>query len=485
MALTDLYKFEKGLLQRLATPYDVDVNVGVDTYKATAGITRSTVTLAPVITKSNLTITTDVNNADVTALLTPGEDADSLDLAYYIDQSVEVTVYRKNIVNNVSDFLFYKRTAILLALDVSRDTSTALGDTTRIEVIKQQAIHALDLINNARKRSFVPVDIGVVVWSEGEVHVTNTGFFNATDDGFRQLKDFINAMSASGDSEYSSPFAYAQRWFMMQNSPDRHNVMLFVAGSADTESFNADADPVINRGQEPQVDVFGFGVGIDTGLAEINNVVEPVSYITANNYQNMHRLMIRKLGGSWPIWKGNLVDSKATPKNLIMRFESIYAGIRQYGFQRIFQRLCPYVLYEAPCNASQVAVRESQRVTAVNGREVTVAALNFAGQSNVMGPTGATIPTEVQRQKYYSYGHIERNGTIRVINRVNLSSRTLTLNQGVSGMSVGDTILIYPACDRTLQTCKNVFNNTENFGGFPLIQKELSPSRVIHNYTSE
>ena len=35
--------------------------------------------------------------------------------------------------------------------------------------------------------------------------------------------------------------------------------------------------------------------------------------------------------------------------------------------------------------------------------------------------------------------------------------------------AVGDTIYLYPGCDRTLATCTAKFGNSANFGGFPFI----------------
>lgn len=38
----------------------------------------------------------------------------------------------------------------------------------------------------------------------------------------------------------------------------------------------------------------------------------------------------------------------------------------------------------------------------------------------------------------------------------------------------GDTFNIYAGCDKTLNTCKNKFNNVVNFGGFPHIQPDVN-----------
>jgi hypothetical protein len=39
----------------------------------------------------------------------------------------------------------------------------------------------------------------------------------------------------------------------------------------------------------------------------------------------------------------------------------------------------------------------------------------------------------------------------------------------LSPVLIDDEFQLLPGCDRTLAMCKNVFNNTTHFGGFPYI----------------
>ena len=485
MAVTDLYEFVRGDTAFHVTPYDVDVSVRGRTFKATKGLTRSTVTLAPVITKSNLTITTDLENTAAKSFL-----------AAVSDVPISVTIYRKNIVTSPRDFLFYRPTAVLFAIDVSDASGLTFGSTTRLAEVQKQVQFVLDQINIARKRSFSPIDVGMTLWSGGEVHISETKFFNIQDAGFVELRDFLASATSGGSTTYGAPFSYASRWFAMNNRSARHNIMFVVASGAGgtLATHFAATHPIIQKTGEFSeasrkfVDVYGFAVGFDilNNIDAVNNVANDVPLISENDPSRLSRLMLANLGDAWPVWTGVLVNTKATPKNIILQFEASYANIRQYSFQKIFQRLCPYVLYEPPCNADQSLVEETPTVTAVNDREVTVSALGFSGRTTVTAQPGAAPapPVNVQIQRYYGYGHINFDGIIRVIDRIDVATRVLTLNRAIPGLEVGSVIKMYPACDRTLNTCRLIFNNTSNFGGFPLIQRELSPSRTIHNYTA-
>ena len=486
MAVTDLYEFVRGETAFHLTPYDVDVSARGRTFKATKGLTRSAVTVAPVITKSNLTITTDVDDAAAKSFL-----------AAVSDEPISVTVYRKNIVTAPRDFLFYRPTAILFAIDVSDDAMATFGSTTRLAEIRKLVSYVLDQINAARKRSLVPIDVGMTMWSGGEVHLSETEFFNIQDGDFNRLKDFLNGVTGGGLSNYGAAFSYASRWFAMNNRPARHNIMFFIAGGAGSASSSAFAasNPIVQRTGEfseasrKYVDIYGLAVGFTdlTHIAKINNTAnEPTITRAIDDPSNISLSMLRSLGDAWPVWNGFLINTKATPKNIILQFEASYANIRQYSFQKIFQRLCPYVLYEPPCNASLSHVEETPTVTAIDGREVTVSALEFTGQTTVTTPTGSApvAPAGVQIQRYYGYGHINFDGIIRVIDQLDHEMKVLTLNREIPGLTVGARIKVYPGCDRTLKTCREVFANTENFGGFPLIQRELSPGRIIYNYTA-
>jgi uncharacterized phage protein (TIGR02218 family) len=55
----------------------------------------------------------------------------------------------------------------------------------------------------------------------------------------------------------------------------------------------------------------------------------------------------------------------------------------------------------------------------------------------------------------------------RMINRhIGTSIRVLS---GIVGMAVGDPIVAYPGCKRTVRACIDKFDNYDNYGGFPHI----------------
>ena len=98
--------------------------------------------------------------------------------------------------------------------------------------------------------------------------------------------------------------------------------------------------------------------------------------------------------------------------------------------------------------------------------------------------TGITIPkwkfsiSTSQPDGYYSNGYVKftsgyNNGLSAVIKNHTANSIELYLPTAFV-IAQGDTFEIFAGCDKTLDTCKNKFNNVLNFGGFPHIKPDVS-----------
>ena len=74
----------------------------------------------------------------------------------------------------------------------------------------------------------------------------------------------------------------------------------------------------------------------------------------------------------------------------------------------------------------------------------------------------------MQPDGYYTGGMIVApDGSARFITAH--SGDTVTMARPLASLAGGQTVAIYPGCDHLKETCKNKFNNLDNFGGFPWI----------------
>jgi uncharacterized phage protein (TIGR02218 family) len=111
------------------------------------------------------------------------------------------------------------------------------------------------------------------------------------------------------------------------------------------------------------------------------------------------------------------------------------------------------VLYGTACQASAVVHRVPGTVALVTGVVLSVPAAagfpagHFAGGFATWAANGLT-------EKRMIIVH---------------TGDAITLSAVPPGLAVGDTISLYPGCDRTLATCDTKFGNSANFGGFPFI----------------
>jgi len=177
-------------------------------------------------------------------------------------------------------------------------------------------------------------------------------------------------------------------------------------------------------------------------------------------------------GSEFPaVWTGTVSafqDQRPFPKII---GEPVYVAMKRNGLRRTWQPTCGYALYGAGCGVDKTTVRQQAEILVLgeNYFEVPV---------NWEGPLG----TSRYRGGFVSWNN-SVTGTVdtRGIVRIQSGDNRLIINGEVYGVEVGDTLSIFPGCNKTLSTCKNVFGNLRNFGGFPWIPVE-NPFGRRHSY---
>lgn len=152
------------------------------------------------------------------------------------------------------------------------------------------------------------------------------------------------------------------------------------------------------------------------------------------------------------LWKGRVTSFTVEKRICKMRIPSVFSYIFQ-GAAPIprYQGPCNHLFTDARCGIAEATVRHTTVINSVVG--------------NVIGVD--TIPyTESEVQA----GILRVNGEeSRMI--TGLSGTSVTVSYPFASAEVGDTVEIVRGCDHSFTTCKNVYNNGANYGGFPIVPK--------------
>lgn len=159
------------------------------------------------------------------------------------------------------------------------------------------------------------------------------------------------------------------------------------------------------------------------------------------------------------IWVGRITSF--TIKGNITELSTAPSGtkLKRIGLRRYYQYGCQHVLYGGSCRASKILATNDSTVLAVSGDQVT------------LPKTGHNFALDK-----YNGGFIEWQPTPGDIKRVGIihvddSGDDVTFTMAVvpQGMQAGMPIKLSAGCDHSMNDCKNVHNNIQNYGGFPWI----------------
>lgn len=158
-------------------------------------------------------------------------------------------------------------------------------------------------------------------------------------------------------------------------------------------------------------------------------------------------------------WKGRLAAVKPNGKSTItLVFESVYTSIKSSLLTQSYQRNCRHMLYgQYGCKVDK------------SSYEFSVGAVSASGYDLVLA--SAVSPSE---EGYYVGGIASYNGSMRGIME-QTSNNSFKINDTWPSLKadiedgLNPIVLLYPGCDRTMETCQSKFANLERFGGFPYI----------------
>lgn len=155
---------------------------------------------------------------------------------------------------------------------------------------------------------------------------------------------------------------------------------------------------------------------------------------------------------SFVVWKGRVNSLRFQNNQAVINCETIITSFKRNGLRRLYQRNCPHRLYDSTtCRASQLSFTTNATLSLVT--ELTVSSSSFGAFAN----------------DYFTGGFLSWNSGNFVETSLITShvGNTLTLRLAIPGLVAGADVIAVAGCDRTLETCRNRFNNVVNFGGFP------------------
>ena len=146
-------------------------------------------------------------------------------------------------------------------------------------------------------------------------------------------------------------------------------------------------------------------------------------------------------------WKGRMVAPRGEDSKVVLEHESIFVSQSQFGLKDRIGTLCRRVLYSADCTVNRESYAVPKTVLSVSGKTVTFSSIS-------------------QADGYFTTGILkDSNGVERMI--TSHSGTSITLTRPISGLGNGDSVTLYPGCDRTYSVCETRFLNGLNHGGFP------------------
>lgn len=184
----------------------------------------------------------------------------------------------------------------------------------------------------------------------------------------------------------------------------------------------------------------------DTNLLQEFIAGVPLANTAINLYRHIYGLDEIRL-----LWTGRIVSVSFNANGYAeISCDSIFTTLQHVGLRAHFQRQCRHVLFSPRCGIKEAKYSTIESITAMEG---------------------GTIITTPQSQSatpgHYTTGMIHFNGLYRLI--IDHSGGKFTISGPLKGLGVGSQITSIRGCQHTFDFCQTVFNNTDNYGGFPFL----------------
>ena len=201
------------------------------------------------------------------------------------------------------------------------------------------------------------------------------------------------------------------------------------------------------QGEDPHKDSIKLTLPRGDNFAR-EYVAEVFEQTTTLTIRRMHRSMTPS--EAVVVWKGRIVDTEATGETITITCESVFTSLRRLGLRERFETICRLRLYGERCKANQPSYRVDAEISHHDNYTV-LSMMGIGGHEN----------------GWFTGGVLEYAGLRRFI--IRHEADVVVLSRRFFSIVAGVEVALYPGCDKSLDTCRNKFDNVDNFGGFPWI----------------
>lgn len=149
------------------------------------------------------------------------------------------------------------------------------------------------------------------------------------------------------------------------------------------------------------------------------------------------------------LWKGRVTGCKWAGSVATLTSDSVFTLFQRAGLRRMYQVGCPHVLFGTSCGLSAASWQVGGIVSGVVGAEVTLTGISAYADGYFLG------------------GMVQAGNDLRMI--TGHTAGGIAMVDAIDGLAIGDSIILWPGCDRSMAACKDKFANLDNFGGLPFL----------------
>jgi hypothetical protein len=163
------------------------------------------------------------------------------------------------------------------------------------------------------------------------------------------------------------------------------------------------------------------------------------------------------------VWKGRMVKVKPEAKVVKLVFESIFTSLRRFGLRARYQKACRHTIYQGlpgmGCGVNKALHAYEDDVVSLSGSTLTMTDLSLYPDGRFAGGMIETLDDNVFR---FVTAHV---GNVLTLSRPydHLAQLVAAADPALVAINV------YPACKNNMDDCLDVFDNLDNYGGFPWI----------------
>lgn len=153
------------------------------------------------------------------------------------------------------------------------------------------------------------------------------------------------------------------------------------------------------------------------------------------------------------LWSGEVAACRLRDDQAIFLCTSPLSAHEKAVPRLLVQQQCPHVLYDEGCGLDPADFKLSGTVASVSANGITVGVDAAAGEAD----------------NHFRAGRIELQGTDLKAFIAQHTGSTLTLLTPIPGLGVDDPVDLFAGCNRTVEECRDKFDNVANHLGMPLM----------------